>query len=166
MSITGCVFARSPKPALSTLSEAVITLKAISECCLFCALVSPTQRIQKGTGLFDSVYFIAGERLCLSCCVCQLIFELRVPIKTKHHTRRILPLLGSFKSHIESIECGSNLVVAQLFFFFLSVSRLVMFLFTLDFHLFTHSSLFQLISYTTIITFYCPFKFPKNTPFL
>lgn len=82
MSITGCVFAQSPKPALSTLSDAVITLKAISECCLFCALVSPTQWIQKGTGLFDSVYFIAGERLCLSCCVCQLIFELKVPIKT------------------------------------------------------------------------------------
>lgn len=112
MSITGCVFAPSPKAALSTLSDAVITLKAISECCLFCALVSLTRRIQKGTGLFDSVYFIAGERLCLSCCVCQLIFELRVPIKTKHHIRGILPPLGSFKSHIEPMECGSNLVVA------------------------------------------------------
>lgn len=134
MSITGCVFAPSPKPALSTLSDAVITLKAISECCLFCALVSPTQRIQKCTSLFDSVYFIAGERLCLSFCVCQLIFELRVPIKTKHHTRGILPPLGSFKSHIEPMKCGSNFVVAWL------MSALVMFLFTLDSHLFTSGS--------------------------
>lgn len=148
MSITGCVFAPSPKPTLSTLSGAVITLKAISECCLFCALVSPTQWIQKGTGLFDSVYFIARERLCLSCCVCQLVFELRVPIKTKHHIRGILPQPGSFKSYIEPMECGSNLVVEE----FISASVLVMFLFTLDFHLFTHSGLPPRTSYTVIIT--------------
>lgn len=148
MSITGCVFALSPKPALSTLSDAVITLKAISECCLFCALVSPTQWIPKGTGLFDSVYFIGRERLCLSCRVCQLVFELRVPIKTKHHIRGILPLPGFLKSHIEPMECGSNLVVEE----FIRVSALVMFLFTLDFHLFTHSGLPPHISYTVIIT--------------
>lgn len=137
MSITGCVFAASPKPALSNLSDAVITLKAISECCLFCALVSPTQWIQKGTGLFDSVYFIARERLCLSCCVCQLVFELRVPIKTKHHIRGILPPPGSFKSHIEPMECGSNLDVEE----FISVYVLVMFLFTFDSRLFTRNGL-------------------------
>lgn len=133
MSITGCVFAPSLKPALFILSDALITLRAISECCLFCALVSPTPWIQKGTGLFDSVYFIARERLCLSCCVCQLVFELGVPIKTKHHIRGVLLLPGSFKSHIEPVECGSNLVVEE----FTSVSVLLMFLFTLDSHVFT-----------------------------
>lgn len=149
MSITGCVFALSPKPALSTLSDTVITLKAISECCLFCALVSPTQWIQKGTGLFDSVYFIARERDC----VCLAVFvssylSWGFLLKLNTISEEYCHCHGFLKSHIEPMECGSNLVVEE----FIRVSALVMFLFTLDFHLFTHSSLPPHISYTVIIT--------------
>lgn len=148
MSITGCVFAPEPKAC---------SLHPVRRCyhpqshirMLFVLRFSFTHTVDSKweTGLFDSVYFIAGERLCLSCCVCQLIFELRVPIKTKHHIRGILPPPGSFKSHIAPMECGSNLVVAL----FISVPLLLIFLFTLACHLFTHSSPPALILYTVII---------------
>lgn len=82
------------------------------------------------------------------CHVCQLIFELWVPIKTKHYIRGILPPPGSFKLHIEPVECESNLVVEE----FISVSTSVMFLFTLSSHLFTHPGLPMMSSYTVIIT--------------
>lgn len=75
-----------------------------------------------------------------------LLCLLTVPIKTKHHIRGILPPPGSFKSHIEPMECGSNLVVVY------NASVPVMFLFTLDSHLFRDSSLPPHISNTVIIT--------------
>lgn len=134
VSIRPRVFAAGPKLALSSLSHAVIALKARSEHCLFWALLSPSRCIQKGTPLVDSVDFVAGERLCLFFCVCQPVFELWVPIKTKHCIRGILPAPGSFKLHVEPAECGSNLVVGEL----LSVSACVMLLFTLRSYLCTH----------------------------
>lgn len=82
------------------------------------------------------------------CRVCQLIFELWVPIKTKHYIRGILPPPGSFKLHIEPVECESNLVVEE----FISASVSVMFLFTLSTHLFTHPGRPMMSSYTLIIT--------------
>lgn len=44
--VNHCFFA-DPKPSFQLL-EAVIIFKAISKQCLFCALIFPTQRIQRG----------------------------------------------------------------------------------------------------------------------
>lgn len=99
--------------------------KAIPECCLFCTLVSPTQRIQRRTGLFESVYFIAGERPCLSCHVCQLVFELRAPIKTKHHSISVEYCLASLNRILSCVE--NNFIVT----YFISANEIVTSLFTL-----------------------------------
>lgn len=145
VSIRARVFAAGPKLALSSLSHTVIALKARSECCLFWALLSPTF---KKVRLYSTVYISLPGRDCLFFCVCQLIFELWVPIKTKHYIRGILPPPASFKLHIEPAECGSNLVIGEL----LSVSASGIFLFTLSSYLFPYRGRPLMSSYTLIIT--------------
>lgn len=131
------VFSQRAQSLPSSLSEAVITFKAISERCLFCALVSPTQRIQRGTGLLESVYFLAGERPCLSCHVCQLVFQLRASIKTKHHCISVEYCQASLNRILSTSCVGNNLVVT----YFMSVTEIVTDLFTLHSNLFSRGTI-------------------------
>lgn len=102
----------------------------------------------KKVRLYSTVYISLPGRDCLFFCVCQLIFELWVPIKTKHYIRGILPPPASFKLHVEPAECGSNLVIGEL----LSVSASGIFLLTLSSYLFPHRGRPLMSSSTLIIT--------------
>lgn len=141
------------QPAQSSLSSACHTLLSLSkpdQNAVCSGLYLQPRGGLKKVRLYSTVYILLPGKHCLVFfyCVCQLRFELWVPIKTKHYIRGILPPPGSFKLHVEPAEYVSSLVVGEL----LSLSAPLMFLFTLSSYLFTPPCRPLISLYTLIIS--------------